>query len=138
MSRTKKRNPRLGPVRPAWPARPAAARLRRARATAHSRSAADPSDPGLHPSLIGRPNRQEYACIAKAESVRNKKGHWLVLTRSPVAGFNPIRDIKSGKCTREIVSWLWPSDRGRGIGVGNRLALTAGVPALQRRNILFF
>ena len=78
MIRIKKRNHSVGAIRPAWPARPAAARLRRARATAHSRSAADPSDPGLHPSLIGRPNRQEYACIAKAESVRNKKEHWLV------------------------------------------------------------
>ena len=92
MVRTRIRNHRVGTLRPAWPARPAAARLRRAGVRAHSRSAADPSDPGLRPSAIGRSNHHEFACVAKAKSVRSRTESWLVLTRSSLAGFNPIRD----------------------------------------------
>jgi hypothetical protein len=43
--------------------------------------------------------------MARAERVRNEKEHWLVLTRSPVAGFNPIRDITGG--IREIQFQQW-------------------------------
>ena len=82
MVRTRIRNHRVGTLRPAWPARPAAAPLRRACVRAHSRSAADPSDPGLRPSAIGRSDHHEFACVAKAESVRNKTEPWLGLTRS--------------------------------------------------------
>jgi hypothetical protein len=92
MNRTKTPNHSVGRLRPAWPARPAAARLRRACVRAHSRTAADPSDPALRPSPIGRFDYPEFPCLAKAECVRIDKGHWPVLTRSPVAGFNPIRD----------------------------------------------
>ncbi|MBP7052910.1 MAG: hypothetical protein KBE65_18040, partial [Phycisphaerae bacterium] len=34
----------------------------------------------------------KFPCRARTERVRNGKEHWLVLTRSPVAGLNPIRD----------------------------------------------
>jgi hypothetical protein len=88
----------VGSIRPVWPARPAAAsQAPTSCRRAHSRSAADPSDPALRPSPIGGFDHSEFTCVAKAERVRTDKGQWLVLTRSSVAGFNPIRDTsKSG------------------------------------------
>jgi hypothetical protein len=38
------------------------------------------------------PVSPEFSCLARTERVRTDNRHWLLLTRSPVAGFNPIRD----------------------------------------------
>ena len=63
-----------------------------------SHPAADPSDPALRPSPIGGLGYREFPCVAQAERLRTEKEHWLVLTRSSVAGFNPIRDIDGSSC----------------------------------------
>jgi hypothetical protein len=42
----------------------------------------------------------EFPCRPRTERVRNDKEHWLVLTRSPVAGFNPIRDTQAKPLSR--------------------------------------
>jgi putative transposase len=61
---------------------------------AHSRTAADPSDPGLHPSRI----RGLARTIPLTDVTNNgRKGpkHWLVLTRPSLAGFNAPRDSEN-------------------------------------------
>ena len=81
MIRTKIRNHREGHIRPAWPARRAATRFRRAWVEPIlTRPPVRPIQACIPPE-IGSFSPHEFTCVAKAESVRNKRQHWLVLTR---------------------------------------------------------
>jgi hypothetical protein len=66
------------------------------------------------------PNRgfgcREFRCLTKGERVRNDKGHWLGLTRSPVARFNPIRDRKR---RRHSTLLLVSAEDAQGLTSGN-------------------
>ncbi len=80
---------------PVWPARPAAAKLRRATG---GPILARPPVRAIQPSVLlyggpGDLGRWEWTCMAEGKRVQKDREHWLVLTRSSLAGFNPIRDI---------------------------------------------
>jgi hypothetical protein len=89
--RPQRRNRSVASIQPAWPARLATARLRRTR---------------VRPILARPPVRAIQACVRRSscgtarptgltestEISTKEQTHWLVLTRSSVAGFNPIRD----------------------------------------------
>jgi hypothetical protein len=81
MGRTKKRNHSLGPSD-----RPGPLGLRRPRSDelVSGPILARPPIRAIRACPrpeIGHENTHEFACVTKAESVRNKKEHWLVLTR---------------------------------------------------------
>ena len=91
MIQTKTRNHREGPIRPAWPARPAAARLRR---TGVGSILARPSVRAIQ-AYVRLPSDTSAGAIRLTESTEictKGQTHWLGLTRPWLAGFHPIRD----------------------------------------------